>query len=217
MKRLLAGVLTSMLLLVVYPSVSNAAVTSGSKCLKAGIKQVYKGKTYTCIKLGKKLYWNNGVRISAPAPTVTETAASSPTATKSLLPSTIKATIKFSGGATTRTAWGTGLSNLYCDIPQDAIIIPQIPNYAVANVNWSQTNMKLFDGAGKLLGIASSLPQYQHFNDGSCSVTFILNDLVLSQGPLTFRTGSAPNWIVPYSNWVGGEVLLSGDATVISY
>ena len=241
MKRVLVGVLTSALLLVVYPSVSNAAVTSGSKCLKAGIKQVYKGKTYTCIKLGKKLYWNNGVRISAPVPTVTVTATpvpvptvtvtatpvpvptvtvtatSSPTATKSLLPSTIKATIKFSGGATTRTAWGTGLSNLYCDIPQDAIINPIIPNYTVATVNWSQTNMKLFDGVGRLLGIASSLPRYQHFTDGSCSVTFVLNDLVLSQGPLTFRTGSAPNWTVAYSDWMDGEVFLSGDATVIRY
>lgn len=36
-------------------------VTSGTKCSKAGIKQTYKGKIYTCIKLGSKLYWNNGV------------------------------------------------------------------------------------------------------------------------------------------------------------
>jgi hypothetical protein len=40
---------------------ANAAVTPGSKCSKAGVKQTYKGKVFTCIKLGSKLYWNNGV------------------------------------------------------------------------------------------------------------------------------------------------------------
>ena len=247
MKRLLIifTVISTILMVTVIPA--QGAVTPGTKCAKAGTKQVFKGKTYTCIKLGKLLYWNNGVLIATPAPTVTVTATPAPTVTvtatpvpkvtvaptpaptvtvaptpaptvsKPLIPTSIKATIKFSGGATTRTAWGTGLSNLYCDIPQDAIINPVIPNYTVATVNWSQTNMKLFDGVGKLLGIASSLPQYQHFTDGSCSVTFVLNDLVLSQGPLTFRTGSAPNWTVAYSDWMDGEVFLSGDSTVIRF
>lgn len=40
---------------------SNAAVIPGSKCSKVGTKQTYKGKIFTCIKLGSKLYWNNGV------------------------------------------------------------------------------------------------------------------------------------------------------------
>ena len=48
------------LILAALPS-ANAAVTPGSKCSKAGVKQTYKGKVYTCIKLGSKLYWNNGV------------------------------------------------------------------------------------------------------------------------------------------------------------
>ena len=43
---------------------ANAAVTPGSKCSKAGTKQTYKDKTYTCIKLGKKLYWDNGITFS---------------------------------------------------------------------------------------------------------------------------------------------------------
>ncbi len=44
------------------PSAS-AAVTPGTKCSKAGIKEVYKGKTFTCIKSGQKLVWNNGVKV----------------------------------------------------------------------------------------------------------------------------------------------------------
>ena len=71
MKRILSGMLIGLSMLVVLPSVSNAAVTAGSKCSKAGIQQVYKGKVYTCIKLGKKLYWNNGVKVKTPTPTPT--------------------------------------------------------------------------------------------------------------------------------------------------
>lgn len=48
------------LILTAMPS-ANAVVTPGSKCSKAGVKQTYKSKVYTCIKLGNKLYWNNGI------------------------------------------------------------------------------------------------------------------------------------------------------------
>lgn len=57
--------LISSLVLTALPSTS-AAVTPGSKCSKAGVKQTHKGKVYTCIKLGKKLSWNNGVLQNKP-------------------------------------------------------------------------------------------------------------------------------------------------------
>lgn len=47
-------------------SAANAAVTPGTKCSKAGVKQTYKGKIYTCVKLGKNLYWNNGTKVVIP-------------------------------------------------------------------------------------------------------------------------------------------------------
>lgn len=53
------GVVILALIVYALPS-ANAVVTPGSKCLKSGTKQTYKGKIYTCIKLGAKLYWNNG-------------------------------------------------------------------------------------------------------------------------------------------------------------
>jgi hypothetical protein len=43
---------------------ASASVTPGTKCSKVGAKQTFKGKTYTCIKLGSKLYWNNGVNVA---------------------------------------------------------------------------------------------------------------------------------------------------------
>ncbi len=44
---------------------ANAAVKAGSVCKKAGITSVVSIKTYTCIKSGKKLVWNKGVKVVA--------------------------------------------------------------------------------------------------------------------------------------------------------
>ncbi len=38
----------------------NAAAKAGAKCNKAGITEVVKGKSYTCVKSGKKLVWDKG-------------------------------------------------------------------------------------------------------------------------------------------------------------
>jgi hypothetical protein len=40
---------------------ANAAAKAGAKCTKAGITSVAAGKTFTCVKSGKKLVWNKGV------------------------------------------------------------------------------------------------------------------------------------------------------------
>ena len=40
---------------------ANAAAKAGAKCAKAGITEVVKEKSYTCVKTGKKLAWNKGV------------------------------------------------------------------------------------------------------------------------------------------------------------
>ena len=44
----------------------NAAAKAGGTCSKAGITSVVSGKTYTCIKSGKKLVWNKGVAVAKP-------------------------------------------------------------------------------------------------------------------------------------------------------
>lgn len=40
---------------------ANAAAKAGARCTKAGAVEVLKGKTYTCVKTGKKLLWNKGI------------------------------------------------------------------------------------------------------------------------------------------------------------
>jgi hypothetical protein len=56
--------------MVLVASNSYAAVKAGSSCSKAGIKSVSAGKTYTCVKSGKKLVWDKGM---ATAPLATST------------------------------------------------------------------------------------------------------------------------------------------------
>ena len=92
MKRLVGYLLVILFTLSVSAPLAHSAVTPGSKCSKTGVKQVFRGKTYTCIKLGKKLYWNNGVVVkvtSLPSPTVTVIAIPSPapTVTVTAIPS----------------------------------------------------------------------------------------------------------------------------------
>lgn len=64
MKRIGVSILLALSLIVSALPTANAVVTPGSKCSKAGVKQNYKSKIYTCIKLGKKLYWDNGITFS---------------------------------------------------------------------------------------------------------------------------------------------------------
>jgi hypothetical protein len=54
---LLSALLTSPL------TFANAAVKAGTTCKTAGLTSVVSGKTFTCIKSGKKLVWNKGVPV----------------------------------------------------------------------------------------------------------------------------------------------------------
>jgi hypothetical protein len=68
MKRLLLVFLTLLPLVLVTPP-SSAAVKAGSACTKQGVKQISGGKSFTCVKQGKKFVWNKGVAVKKPAPT----------------------------------------------------------------------------------------------------------------------------------------------------
>ena len=49
------------LILTLIPVPANASTKAGAKCTKVGITSITSGKTFTCIKSGKKLVWNKGV------------------------------------------------------------------------------------------------------------------------------------------------------------
>ena len=73
-----AFALLASFILASMPS-SSAGVIPGTKCAKAGAKQTQKGKVYTCIKLGKFQYWNNGKPVTISAPKSSPTPTPKPT------------------------------------------------------------------------------------------------------------------------------------------
>jgi len=74
-KRLVAflSLLSITLYLPVIPA--HSATKVGAKCTQVGIKSVVGNRTFTCIKSGKKLFWNKGLVIVKPTPTPTATPA----------------------------------------------------------------------------------------------------------------------------------------------
>ena len=81
-------VLAALLPLVLVAPVSNAAVKAGSACTKQGVKQISGGKSFTCVKQGKKLVWNKGVAVKKPAAPVVAPAASDDSGSSTKVPAT---------------------------------------------------------------------------------------------------------------------------------
>ena len=77
MKRKLR-LIALLLPLVLVASNSAAAVKAGSACTKAGSKSVSGGKSYTCIKSGKKLVWDKGVLLPVSKPSTSAGTSTSP-------------------------------------------------------------------------------------------------------------------------------------------
>ena len=78
MRKALAAL--TVLFLAISPLQASAAVKAGAACNKAGASSVVGGKKYTCVKSGKKLAWDKGVKVvpaakpsAAPAPVATPT------------------------------------------------------------------------------------------------------------------------------------------------
>jgi len=86
-KRIGLALLTLVALTIISSQDAVSAVSPGTICAKQGMTQLFGGKKYSCIKLGKKLYWNNGTVVvksmNSPAPVPT-TVSSSPQANTSL-------------------------------------------------------------------------------------------------------------------------------------
>ena len=59
---MLASLTICSFVVVTFATPVSAAVKTGAKCTKAGITEVVRDKSYTCVKTGNKLVWNKGVK-----------------------------------------------------------------------------------------------------------------------------------------------------------
>lgn len=78
MKKGIIG-LAVVLSLSLLPAYSATPPKAGSACSKQGVTKIYQGKTFKCIKSGKKLVWNRSVATKKPIPTPTPTPPPTPT------------------------------------------------------------------------------------------------------------------------------------------
>jgi hypothetical protein len=86
-RKYFAITLFSVILVVGISSTATAAVKAGQSCSKVGSISVSKNVKYTCIKSGKKLVWNKGVKMAPAAkPTPTPTPPKTPEVTSSPTP-----------------------------------------------------------------------------------------------------------------------------------
>ena len=85
MKRAFAAVTASVLISSLFVASADAAVKAGATCPKVGKTSVSGGKTFTCIKSGKKTVWSKGVALAKPA-AVTPTPAASPEPVAAIVP-----------------------------------------------------------------------------------------------------------------------------------
>jgi hypothetical protein len=80
-RSLLAAIpLALMISLLPHNAFSAQKVTAGAQCKSLNAKATVKNKTYTCIKKGKKLVWNNGVPVKTASPSATTTPIPAPSA-----------------------------------------------------------------------------------------------------------------------------------------
>jgi M6 family metalloprotease-like protein len=67
-KKITIAVISILIFLNITPV--QAAVKAGASCKTAGLKSVASGKTFTCIKSGKKLIWDKGLSVPAKTPNI---------------------------------------------------------------------------------------------------------------------------------------------------
>ena len=109
--KLVFRVLSAFLPVFLILPPANAAVKAGSACTKQGVKQISGGKSFTCVKQGKKLVWNKGVAVKKPSAPVV--ALPTPAPTPSITPSpTSSATPQPEPSATkiSFTPWATSFA-----------------------------------------------------------------------------------------------------------
>ena len=116
MRKTKAGLAILLSLYIVTPLFpAEAAVKAGAACSKAGVKSVASGKTFTCIKSGKKFVWDKGVAVTKPTvvstPSATPPATPTPTPTPEIVYATLWEKYKWTKPASSSDSITAAISN----------------------------------------------------------------------------------------------------------
>ena len=203
--------------MVLFASNSYAAVKAGSACTKVGAKSISAGKSYTCIKSGKKLVWDKGVLVPVakpavvkptPAPSASASATPKPSSTPKPAPTVANITFENlleNNANVSYTAWKKSnekiLASSSASVPLEILLGANTklnnnnPEFAFSQVN------KLF--AGNILPKNIVLLAF-NFQDRDWAVTK-MDQIVPNAGSQWIKDFACPN----VDNCVGGGSFLN--------
>lgn len=109
-RKIAALAITTFLLGSLLSAHAQAAIKPGSKCTTQGQIKNFQGKKFTCIKSGKKLLWNKGIRLADPRPVAAAqkynfTPWASKFDTQTLIQAALDATDKYFGEVTPSSSY----------------------------------------------------------------------------------------------------------------
>jgi len=139
---LLLSILSLALSLPLIPA--NAVVKAGATCKTAGSTSVTAGKTYTCIKSGKKLIWNKGIATKTSAPI--STAKPRPSETPRAIPTSFEDLYENRKGVSFGAWQKSG-----------AIIRANTPKFGALEIYTGPNSKPYFDDYPKAVGLVSRL------------------------------------------------------------
>jgi hypothetical protein len=147
-KSISGAIIAALVVSVLVLPNGSAAIKAGTTCKKAGIKSIEKGRTFTCVKQGKKLVWNKGVVIKAapakvPAPTPTPTPT--PTFTPPVRPASWSELVSKSEGST-YWAWKLAQERIAKAAPATTEFVIHIGPNTEMNVKEPEKILKMVSG-----------------------------------------------------------------------
>jgi hypothetical protein len=164
-KRLIALLVVTPILLSSQLSISHAAAKAGAKCSKVGIQSIASGKTFTCIKSGKKMIWDKGQVVvkAKPKPTSPKNSCTKkPEFTHNFIDPKYVRVVTPIGG---QTAFGGVIAVRSYVFPSQEFLEQELPIFA-------PTDMSLFQASYyKPVGSSSTYkPEYSLYFDAGCGI-----------------------------------------------
>ena len=164
-KRLIALLVVTPILLSSQLSISHAAAKAGAKCSKVGIQSIVSGKTFTCIKSGKKMIWDKGQVVvkAKPKPTSPKNSCTKkPEFTHNFIDPKYVRVVTPIGG---QTAFGGVIAVRSYVFPSPELLGQELPIFAPTDMSLFQASYYKPEGSS-----STYKPEYSLYFDAGCGI-----------------------------------------------
>lgn len=87
--------------------------------------------------------------------------------------------------------------------------IPLGVKKSILDMDWKPSDIEMFDGSKRLIGVPDSVDQ-RIFSDGFCALVFTFSHLLLPIAPIRLQSSATSFWDIPQSGWLKGKIALNG-------